>query len=189
MSQVQGIGKLLEAPGDILDAIGRLLATVGLDLPPLVLQLFLLVLVAALAVPLVKQYRAAMKAAKAKRSKKPLAVPVLEIVVLALVAIGVVTGIVDNATTPSRVGGQLASSRLPDARLALLDYKDRVISKDSGMVDTTTGRFALHYNPLVDGRARKLRIAASGCKAQEHALPRAQLRAGSEATLEHTCTT
>jgi len=189
MSQAQGIGKLLEAPGDILDAIGRLLFAVGVELPSLWLQLFLLVLVGALAVPLVKQWRAAAKAARAKKSNKPLAMPVLEVVVLALVATGVVVGIVDNATTPPRVGGQLASSRLADARLALLDYQDRVISRDTGMVDTATGRFALHYSPLVDGRARKLRIAAAGCKEQDHPLPRAQLRAGSEATLEHTCTT
>lgn len=187
VNQVQVISDLLDVPSGILDAIGRLLAAVGLSLPALWLQIFLLVLVGALAVPLLKQYRVAAKAAKAKRSRKPLALPLLEIVVLALVVVGILVGVVDNATTPTRVGGQLASSRLADARLALLDYRDQVISLDSGLVDTVTGRFALHYSPLMEGHARKLRITAAGCKTQEQALPRAQLRAGSEVTVEHQC--
>ena len=54
-------------------------------------------------------------------------------------------------------------------------------------VDTETGRFALHYSPLVDGRARKLRVIAAGCKPQDYDLARAKLRSESEITWGYQC--
>ena len=180
MEDAQGIGKLLQMAGDLLDMVSLLLARVGIDLSSVVLQLFLLVIIGALAWPVYKKVRARQKADR---------LPLVYAVVLGLAGLGIVIGIVENGTTPSRVSGQVKSAQLGDIRVALLDYRDQVISVDSGMVDTATGRFALHYSPLINGRARKLRIGATGCREQDHALPRAQLRAGSDVTWEYLCTT
>ena len=178
MEDAKAVDALLQWPGDLLDRITGLLAKVGIDLAPLWLQLFLLVLVAGLLVPAVKRLRARKKADR---------VPLVAVIALALVALGVVIGLVDNATTPGRVAGTLRSDRLADTRMALLDFRDRTVSSGSGLADTASGRFALHYSPLVDGRARKLRVSAPGCRAQDHELSRAQLRAGTETQWSHQC--
>jgi hypothetical protein len=107
--------------------------------------------------------------------------------VLVLVAVGVVIGIAENATTPGRVGGRVAFERPTDLRIALLDFRDMTISTGSGLVDSASGRFALHYSPLVDGRARKLRIGAAGCKPVDFPLVRAQLRSASEGQWTYQC--
>lgn len=179
MEDAQGIGKLLQMAGDLLDMIGLLLARVGIDLSTLVLQLFLFVIVGALAWPVYRKVRARKMADR---------LPLVYAVVLGLAGLGIIIGIAENGSTPSRVGGQVKAAQLGEVRVSLLDYRDQVISVDSGMVDTATGRFALHYNPLINGRARKLRIGAAGCRGQDYALPRAQLRAASEVTWEYTCT-
>lgn len=179
MEDAQGIGKLLQMAGDLLDMVGLLLARVGIDLSTLVLQLFLLVIIGALAWPVYKRVRTRKKADR---------LPLVYAVVLGLAGLGIVIGILENGTAPSRVSGQVKAAQLGDVRVSLLDYRDQVISVDSGMVDTATGRFALHYSPLINGRARKLRIGATGCQGRDHALPRAQVRAGSEITWEYICT-
>lgn len=178
MEDAKAVDTLLQWPGELLDRITALLAKVGIDLAPLWLQIFMLALVAGLLVPALKRLRARRKADR---------VPLIAVVALALVALGVVIGLVDNATTPKRVAGTLRSDRLADARMVLLDFRDRSVSSGSGQVDTASGHFALHYSPLVDGRARKLRVSVPGCRAQDHELSRAQLRAATEAQWAHQC--
>ena len=178
MEDSKAVETLLGLPGDVLDRITALLAKVGIDLAPLALQLFLLALVGALLAVAGKRLRARNKSQR---------VPLVAVVALALVALGILIGLVDNATTPGRVAGTLKSDRPADVRLALLDFRDRSVSSGSGLVDTASGRFALHYSPLVDGRARKLRISAARCRAQDLELSRAQLRAGTEPHWSHEC--
>jgi hypothetical protein len=178
MGDTKATESLLEWPGVLLDRIAALLSKVGVDLAPLTLQLFLLAIVVALLVPTIKKLRARKKSDRA---------PLISVVALALVAAGVLIGLAENATTPRRVTGVLQSDRLENVRVALLDFREREISKDSGRVDTVSGRFALHYSPLVDGRARSLRVLAAGCKPQDFALARAALRAEAEITWGHRC--
>lgn len=178
MEDNKAVASLLEWPGDLLEKISSLLGKVGIDLAPLWLQLFLLALVVALLIPAAKRLGARRKADR---------LPVVGVVALALVGIGVLIGLLENATTPRRVAGSVLSNRLTDVRVALLDFRDSVISSGSGLVDTTSGRFALHYNPLVDGRARKLRVSAPGCLAQDIVLSRAQLRVATEAQWNYQC--
>lgn len=178
MEETKAVESLLQWPADLLDRVVALLSKVGIDLAPLWLQLFLLVIVLALLVPVIQQVRA-------RRKKDRL--PLVAAAVLALVAAGVVIGIVENATTPGRVGGGIAFERLADLRVELLDFRDLTISTGSGLVDSASGRFALHYSPLVDGRARKLRISAAGCRPMDIPLGRAQLRAGSEGQWSFQC--
>jgi len=79
------------------------------------------------------------------------------------------------------------ADRLHSVELALLDFRGQVISFGEGRPDTQNGVYVLHYNPLVDGRARKLLVTASDCKPQESALARAQLRAGTRLHTDYTC--
>lgn len=178
MGDNKAVDSLLQWPGDLLEKIASLLGIVGIDLAPLWLQFFLLALIVALLIPAAKHLRARRKADR---------LPLVGVVALALVGIGVLIGLVENATTPRRVAGTVLSNRLTDIRVALLDFRDSVISSGSGLVDTNSGRFALHYNPLVDGRARKLRVSAPGCLTQDIVLARAQLRAATEAQWNHQC--
>ena len=178
MEQTKAVESLLQWPADLLDRVVALLSKVGIDLAPLWLQLFLLVIVLTLLVPVIKR-------ARARRKKDRL--PLVAVAVLVLVAAGVVIGLVENATTPERVGGSIAFERLTDLRVALLDFRDLTISTGSGLVDSASGRFALHYSPLVDGRARKLRISVTGCRPMDIPLARAQLRAASEGQWSFRC--
>jgi hypothetical protein len=178
MTEPNAAEPILALSGQVLDQICAVLAKVGIDLPPLVLQLFLLAIVVAMFVPTWKKLRARTKSDR---------VPLYAAIALGLVGLGILVGVVENATTPARVVGSLRSDRLADVRVVLIDFRDREISRDAGRVDTATGRFALHYAPLVDGRARKLRIVAPGCKPQDFDLSRAALRAQSEINWEHVC--
>jgi hypothetical protein len=172
------VDSLVRWSGALLDNIVAVLGKVGIELPPIALQLFLLALVIGLLIPALKRL-----GARGKTDRLPLVASVA----LALVALGVSIGLIENATTPDRVAGSLSSDRLADVRVELLDFRDRSISSGSGLVDTSTGRFALHYDPLIDGRARKLRITAPGCRVQDIELSRTQLRTGSELRWSHQC--
>jgi len=172
------LDSLLQSPGELLDVIVAQLGKVGIDLPAVALQIFFLVLVVAMLFPLWKRVRARRKADR---------LPMVAFVAMLLVAVGVLLGFLDNLTLPRRISGSVASDRLPDVRVALLDFRDRTISSDAGVVDTTSGYFALHYNPLMNGRARKLRFIAPACKAQDVELSRAQLRAQSEMQWSFQC--
>jgi hypothetical protein len=161
----------LKSPGEILDVLVQLLSQIGIDLPPLVLQGFFLLLVVALLIPAWKKLRARKKADR---------LPLVFFVAMSLLGVGVILGLIDNLTMPSRVAGTLSSDRLAELRVALLDFKGRTISTDAGMVDTTSGHFALHYDPVTNGRAQTLRITLPACKTQDLALSRPQLRAQTE---------
>jgi hypothetical protein len=178
MAESNAAEPILAVPGQVLDQICAVLAKVGIDLAPLWLQLFLLAIVVAMFVPTWKKLRAREKSDR---------VPLYAAIALGLLGVGILVGIAENATTPARVVGSVRSDHLADVRVSLVDFRDREISRDAGRVDTATGRFALHYAPLVDGRARKLRIVAPGCKPQDLDLSRAALRAESEITWEHVC--
>lgn len=176
--EAKAVDALLQVPGDVLDRVLALLSKVGVELPPLGLQLFLLVLVAALLVPAIRTLKARRKADRT---------PWIAVAALSLVEAGILVGIVENATTPGRVHGTLQSEQLAQVTLQLLDFRDLVISTDAGRADTTTGEFALHYNPIWDGRARKLRVTAPGCAPQQVDLARSQLRAEAELRWTYPC--
>lgn len=179
MAEAAGVTEsILKLPGQWLDEIAGLLSVVGIDLAPFTLQLFLLALVAALLWPAYKKLRARKKADRT---------PLILVVALGLSAFGILLGMIENGTTPDRVAGWVSSDRLADVHVALLDFRGRPISRGSGAVDTQNGRFALHYSPLVDGRARQLRIVVPGCREQDVELSRAQLRAGAELQWTHQC--
>lgn len=178
MSASDPVDSLLQRPGELLDGVAAQLSKVGIDLAPLWLQLFLLAIVVALLIPVIK-------AVRARRKKDRL--PLVAAVVLGLVGVGVLIGLAENATMPDRVGGTVAFARPADLRLALLDFRGETISAGSGLVDSATGRFALHYSPLVDGRARKLRISAAGCQTMDIVLGRAQVRAANEGQWSFQC--
>lgn len=172
------VDSLLQWPGELLDRIVALLGKVGIDLAPLWLQAFLFVIVVALLIPVMRRVRARRKADR---------LPAIAAVVLALALLGIVIGIVENASTPRRVAGSVGFDRLQDVRVTLLDFRDLTVSTGSGQVDSSTGQFALHYSPLMNGRARKLRISAPGCKPIDMPLARSQLRAASEVKWTYSC--
>jgi hypothetical protein len=178
LGNVKEVESLLEWPGELLDRIVTLLEKVGVDVAPITLQLFLLAIVVGLLFVTLRR-----RSARRKRERSSL----IGAIALALVAAGIVIGIAENATTPGRVAGFVKSDHLAELQVALLDFRDREISRGSGRVDTATGRFALHYSPLVDGRARKLRISSPGCKLRDFDLSRSQLRSEAEITRSYPC--
>ena len=178
MADSSAVNSLLQWPADLLDRIVALLSKVGIDLAPLWLQLFLFVVVVALLIPTIKRVRARRKADR---------LPLVAAAALVLVLVGILTGIAENWTTPGRVAGRVAFDRPADLRVALLDFRDLTVSTGSGQIDSSTGQFALHYSPVMDGRARKLRIIGPGCKSMDVALARAQLRAASEGQWTYQC--
>ena len=97
-------------------------------------------------------------------------------------------GIVDNLTAPKRVGGVVKVEPGHSPRAALLDYVEQPVSIDSGQIDSITGAVALHYSPLWVGQARALRLTTRACRDDDHPLPRAALRSGSDFQWEHKCT-
>ena len=178
MNDAEGLGKLLQAASSILEAIGLMLGKLGIDLPLLVLQLFGLVVLVGLAWPLYRKVRVRKKAER---------MAPIWLVVPALAALGIVFGIVDNATAPSRVSGTVKVTPGQTPRATLLDYRNQPVSIDSGLIDSVSGTVALHYSPLWVGQARKIRLSAAGCADQDIALPRAALRAGNDFQWGHVC--
>jgi hypothetical protein len=61
MEETKAVESLLQWPADLLDRVVALLSKVGIDLAPLWLQLFLLVIVLALLVPVIRRVRARRK--------------------------------------------------------------------------------------------------------------------------------
>lgn len=172
------VDSLLQWPGELLDRIVALLGKVGVDLAPLWLQAFLFVILVVLLIPVIRRVRARRKADR---------LPLIAAVLLALALLGIAIGVAENASTPRRVAGSVGFDRLADVRVTLLDFRDLPISTGSGQVDSSTGQFALHYSPVMNGRARKLRISASGCKPVDMPLARSQLRAASESRWIYPC--
>ncbi len=169
---------LIDLPGQLLDKMVEVLAKVGIDLPALVLQVFLLVLV------LLALFVAVRPLLPDWRSAKPL--PLLAAGAIALIAIGIVFGIVSQALLPNRLIGRIAGTDLGAVRVELLDHRGETVST-GGTVDTQTGEFVAYYSPVWNGRARALRIAAAGCKPLDHAIARSRLDRGIEITWDFTC--
>jgi len=168
--------KLIDLPSQMLDKVVEVLAKVGIELPALVLQLFLLVLVLlALAVALRGLF-------PDWRNAKPL--PLLGAGAIALIAVGILFGIGSQLLLPDRVIGRVSAQDLNQPRVELLDFRSQVVST-SGSVDTQTGEFIAYYSPAWNGRARTLRISATGCKPRDNAISRSRL--GTETTWDFAC--
>lgn len=171
--------KILEIPSQLLEKVIETLAKVGIELPALGWQLFLLALVMAVLYPAFRKLRS--------REPGERAIPLTETVALGLIALGIVWGVVSQTLLPRSLWGHVISINLQDVRVQLLDFRGRTISSGSGAVDTETGAFVLDDNPIVNGRARTLRIVAQGCAPRDYEIPRSHLRAGSELQWEYDC--
>lgn len=168
--------KLMDLPGQYLDKIVEVLAKVGIELPALVLQLFLLVLV------LVVMFVALRSVLPDwRKAKLP---PLLGAGAIALVAIGIVFGIMSQVMLPNRLAGRVAGHDLDGVKVDLLDFRGQPVST-SGSVDTQTGEFIAYYSPAWNGRVRGLRISSTACKPRDHAIPRSRL--GTESSWEFAC--
>jgi len=167
---------LLGLPSQLLERAGESVAGVGIELPALVLQGFLLVLVLLALMLALRPLRAAWPAVTA--------LPALTAAAIALVALGIVYGIGAQALLPGQFVGRVQAADLGGLRVALLDFRGETVSS-GGSVDTASGEFVAYYRPLVHGRARTLRLLAPGCKARDHAIGRSRLDA--EAPWECWC--
>ena len=168
--------KLMDLPGQFLDKIVEELARVGIELPALVLQLFLLVLV------LVALFGVLRSVLPDWRKAKLL--PLLGAGAIALLAIGIVFGIASQLMLPNRLIGRVAAQDLNGLKVDLLDFRGEPVSA-SGSVDTQTGDFIAYYNPAWNGRVRSLRISSAACKPRVHAVPRSRL--GTESSWDFAC--
>lgn len=178
MEDVKDTFKLVDLPGQLLDKIVEALAKVGIDLPALVLQGFLLVLV------IIALYVAVRALREDWRNPRP--VPLFSTVALALIVIGIVFGIVSQALLPDRLVGRVAATDLIEVRVELLDHRGEVVST-GGSVDTQTGVFVAYYTPRWYGRARVLRITSPGCDPVDHVISPSRLNKGVETTWNFTC--
>jgi len=167
---------LLGLPGRLLEQVVEMLAGVGIELPALVLQGFLLVLVLLALFVALRPLRAAWP--------EVAAVSALTAGAIALVALGIVYGIAAQALLPGQFVGRLQAADLGGLRVALLDFRGATVSS-GGSVDTASGEFVAYYRPLVHGRARTLRVVAPGCKPRDHAIARSRLDA--EDAWEFSC--
>jgi len=168
--------KLMDLPGQFLDKIVEVLAKVGIDLPALVLQLFLLVLVL---VVLAVTLRSVLP-----DWRKAQLLPLLGAGAIALVAIGIVFGIVSQLMLPNRLAGRIAAQNLTGLKVDLLDFRGETIST-FGSVDTQTGEFIAYYSPAWNGRVRTLRISSATCKPRDLSIARS--RVGTESNWDFTC--
>lgn len=161
--------KLIDLPSELLDKVVGVLARVGIDLPALVLQLFLLVLV------LLALFVAVRSLLPDWRAAKPLLL--LQAGTIGLIAIGILFGIVSQMLLPGRLSGHVAVARhVAEVHVELLDHRGETVSS-GGTVDTETGEFAAYYSPAWSGRARTLRISARDCKQHDYPIARARLAA------------
>jgi hypothetical protein len=168
--------KLMDLPGQFLDKIVEVLAKVGIDLPALVLQLFLLALVLAVLTVALRSVLPGWRKAKL--------LPLLGAGAITLVAIGIVFGIVSQLMLPNRLAGRVAATDLTGLKVDLLDFRGEVVST-SGSVDTQTGEFIAYYSPAWNGRVRSLRISSAACKPRDHAVSRSRVQ--SENSWEFAC--
>jgi hypothetical protein len=170
--------KLLDLPSQILDKVVEVLAKVGIELPALVLQLFLFVLVLLTLFVAMRQLWPDWRNAKL--------LPLLGAGGIALVAIGILFGMASQAALPDRLKGRVSGQELTDVKIELLDFRREAVST-GGTADTQTGEFIAYYSPIWNGRARTLRISSPSCKPREQAIPRGRLARGTETTWAFPC--
>lgn len=169
--------KLIDLPSQVLDKVVEVLANVGIELPALMLQLFLLVLV-------LLALFIAIRSLLPDWQKKPL--PLLGAGGIALVAIGIVFGMASQALLPDRLNGRVSGQELTGVKVELLDFRHVAVST-GGTADTQTGEFTAYYSPFLNGPARALRIKSHSCKPREQAIPRGRLARGTESTWDFPC--
>jgi hypothetical protein len=170
--------KLIDLPSQLLDKVVEVLAKVGIELPALVLQLFLLALV------LIALFATLRPLLPDWRNAKPL--PLLAAGAIFLVAVGILFGIVWQALLPDHLTGRVAGQELAQVRVDLLDFRGHAVST-GGSVDTDTGEFIAYYSPAWNGRARVLRISSPACKPRELAIERGRLAAETESVWDFRC--
>jgi len=168
--------KLMDLPGQFLDKIVEVLAKVGIELPALVLQVFLLVLVLVVLFVVLRSVLPDWRKAKL--------LSLLGAGAIALVAVGIVFGIVSQLMLPNRLAGRVAGQDLHGLTVDLLDFRGEPVST-SGSVDTQTGEFIAYYSPAWNGRVRSLRISSAACKPRAYAVPRSRL--GTESSWDFAC--
>ena len=168
--------KLMDLPGQFLDKIVEVLAKVGIELPALVLQVFLLVLVLVVLFVVLRSVLPDWRKAKL--------LSLLGAGAIALVGVGIVFGIVSQLMLPNRLAGRVAGQDLNGLTVDLLDFRGEPVST-SGSVDTQTGEFIAYYSPAWNGRVRSLRISSAACKPRAHAVPRSRL--GTESSWDFAC--
>jgi len=168
--------KLMDLPGQFLDKIVEVLAKVGIELPALVLQVFLLVLVLVVLFVVLRSVLPDWRKAKL--------LSLLGAGAIALVGVGIVFGIVSQLMLPNRLAGRVAGQDLHGLTVDLLDFRGEPVST-SGSVDTQTGEFIAYYSPAWNGRVRSLRISSAACKPRAYAVPRSRL--GTESSWDFAC--
>lgn len=177
MEEPESITAVLDFGPAMLEKVLGVLQKVGIDLPILLVQIFLFIIVGLLFGWLL------IKLWKAK--KKPF-FQVMGLVGLGLIMAGIVFSWVEQACYPLpgeltgvvEVADSATKERLADLRVMLLDYQGRKVSLEEGVVDTVDGRFVLSYPRRGDVPPRMLRLRLPGCKTQDFSLGRRELRQG-----------
>lgn len=177
----QGAGlEVLDYPGEVLQKVVDLLSGVGVELGPVVIQGFLLVLVLAVLVAF-------------RRKLWPLSgaehLALVAGAALLLVALGIVGHWVRLmvAPLPDHVQGRVLAADLHQVRIGLLDHRGEAVPAGSGVVDTGNGEFVLRYRVGFGDRPRTLVVRRPGCVERQVPIGLAALRAGSFFEVEFTC--
>lgn len=159
----------------------------GISLPLYATQFFALLLSAVALVYYIRILR--------KEGAKNLTRPLVT-VAFGLIAAGIAFSWVEAVVHPlsGEVSGQLeitdasGSPPLTAVRVALLDFHGENMARESGIVDSKTGYFALTYKSVFWDYPRTLRISAQGyCEPQVVPLERARLRMGSRLLIPFSC--
>jgi hypothetical protein len=167
---------IIDLPAQSLDKVVEILAKVGIDLPVMILQLFLLALVL---LALFIAVRAVLP------DWRKAALPALfAAATLVLVVVGILFGMVAQMLLPNRLAGRVGAADLTNVRVELLDFRGESIST-GGSVDSQSGEFFAYYKPAWFGRARALRISAAGCRTTDQPIARGQLT--TEVVWEFVC--
>lgn len=178
--------KPFEILQQLLDKILALLAGVGIELAPIVVQSFLLVLVLAvvsLFLPKPKEWRS-----------KPL--PTLGVFAVGLVATGIFVSWIQQASTelPQELVGTIiidnadSRSHYDNMYVQLTDGKGRKLSTGTAYVDGENNTALIYYEPRMGNLPKKVLVTAPSCQPAEHesTIELAELSSG-EFTRHFTC--
>jgi hypothetical protein len=172
-------GSPLDIPGKTLDTVLDVLQGVGVNVPPFLLQLFLLIVTTVLFVLLLPTLRHRKHGVSRK----------IAVIGLGLIGLGIVWSWLDQLLfppkTPLEVYIKPVNAAVPQVAyqgmsVELHDYRGETLSKGTGGVDPTNGRVFLHYTPQFGNPPRKLAVYAPACTRQPVHLPivRSQLQDG-----------